>query len=146
MAAQDTDVVITTRELVWMCKSMGINLPALQPEKPDELLGESTGAAAIYGATGGVMESALRTAYALKFGTPPPAIEFETVRGMDRLREAVIDFGGQELRVAIGTWPGRRASRDDGDRRRQRALSICGDHGLPGRLHRRRRSTLCRRQ
>jgi len=103
---QDTDVVITTRELVWMCKSMGINLPALQPEKPDELLGESTGAAAIYGATGGVMESALRTAFALKFGTPPPAIEFETVRGMDRVREAVIDFGGQELRVAIANGLG----------------------------------------
>ncbi len=98
----DTDVVITTRELVWMCKAMGINLPALKPEKPDDLLGESTGAAAIYGATGGVMESALRTAYALKFGEAPPAIEFEAVRGMDRVREAVIDFGGQELRVVVG--------------------------------------------
>ncbi len=98
----DTDVVITTRELVWMCKAMGINLPVLKPEKPDDLLGESTGAAAIYGATGGVMESALRTAYALKFGEAPPAIEFEAVRGMDRVREAVIDFGGQELRIAVG--------------------------------------------
>ncbi len=103
---QDTDVVITTRELVWMCKSMGINLPALKPEKPDDLLGESTGAAAIYGATGGVMESALRTAYALQFGEPPPTIEFETVRGMDRVREAVLDFGGQELRVAIANGLG----------------------------------------
>ncbi len=97
----DTDVVITTRELVWMCKATGIDLPALPPEQPDELLGESTGAATIYGATGGVMESALRTAYALKFGTAPPALDFETVRGMDHLREAVIDFGGQELRVAV---------------------------------------------
>ncbi len=98
----DTDVVITTRELVWMCKAQGINLPELPPEKPDDLLGESTGAAAIYGATGGVMESALRSAYALKFGVPPPAIEFEAVRGMDRIREAVIDFDGQELRVVVG--------------------------------------------
>ncbi|HEY3417967.1 MAG TPA: [Fe-Fe] hydrogenase large subunit C-terminal domain-containing protein, partial [Armatimonadota bacterium] len=97
----DTDVVITTRELVWMCKAAGIHLPSLEPEKPDALLGESTGAAAIYGATGGVMESALRTAYALKFGTPPPAIEFTMVRGMQRLREAIIDFGGQELRIAV---------------------------------------------
>ena len=98
---QDTDVVITTRELVWMCKAMGIDLPNLPQEKPDALLGESTGAAAIYGATGGVMESALRTAYALKFGVPPPALEFTAVRGMEKLREATIDFGGQELRVAI---------------------------------------------
>jgi len=97
----DTDVVITTRELVWMCKAAGINLPALDPEKPDDLLGESTGAAAIYGATGGVMESALRTAYAMKFSAAPPVIEFEAVRGMDRVRQAVIDFGGVELRVAI---------------------------------------------
>jgi iron-only hydrogenase group A len=96
----DTDVVITTRELVWMCKAMGINLPELPPEQPDALLGESTGAAAIYGATGGVMESALRTAYNLKFGGQP-VIEFESVRGMDRVREAVIDFGGQDLRVVV---------------------------------------------
>jgi len=100
-AHQDTDVVITTRELVWMCKAMGIDLPALTAEKPDDLLGESTGAAAIYGATGGVMESALRSAYALAIGETPPVIEFEAVRGMDRVREAVIEFGGQELRVAV---------------------------------------------
>ncbi len=98
----DTDVVITTRELVWMCKAAGIHLPSLPAERPDELLGESTGAAAIYGATGGVMEAALRTAYALKFGVAPPAIEFESVRGMDRVREAVIDFGGIDLRVVVG--------------------------------------------
>ena len=97
----DTDVVITTRELVWMCKAAGINLPVLSPEQPDQLLGESTGAAAIYGATGGVMESALRTAYALKFGTPPPQLEFIEVRGMERVREATIDFGGLPLRVAV---------------------------------------------
>lgn len=98
----DTDVVITTRELVWMCKAMGINLPQLAPQQPDDFLGESTGAAAIYGATGGVMESALRTAYALKFNENPPEIEFTSVRGMERVREASIDFGGQQLRVAIG--------------------------------------------
>ncbi|HEY3376788.1 MAG TPA: [FeFe] hydrogenase, group A [Armatimonadota bacterium] len=103
---QDTDVVITTRELVWMCKATGINLPALAPEMPDALLGESTGAGAIYGATGGVMESALRTAYALKFGVPPPGIEFQSVRGMEWLREAAIDFGGQPLRIAIANGLG----------------------------------------
>ena len=97
----DTDVVITTRELVWMCKAMGIRLPELAPELPDALLGESTGAGAIFGATGGVMEAALRTAYAYKFGTRPPSVDFESVRGLDRLREAVVDFGGQELRIAV---------------------------------------------
>jgi len=97
----DTDVVITTRELVWMCKAMGIRLPDLKPERPDEVLGESTGAGAIFGATGGVMEAALRTAYAYKFGTRPPSVDFESVRGLDRVREAVVDFGGQELRVAV---------------------------------------------
>jgi len=80
---------------------MGIDLPNLPAEKPDDLLGESTGAAAIYGTTGGVMESALRTAYAMKFGVPPPMLEFNLVRGIERIREAVIDFGGQELRVAV---------------------------------------------
>jgi iron-only hydrogenase group A len=98
---QDTDVVITTRELVWMCKAAGIYLPGLSPEKPDDLLGESTGAGAIYGATGGVMESALRTAYNLKFNEAPPIFEFEDVRGMERIREATINFGGTELRVAV---------------------------------------------
>lgn len=129
---QDTDVVITTRELVWMCKAAGINLPVLTPEKPDDFLGESTGAAAIYGATGGVMESALRTAYALKFNASPPEIEFKEVRGMKRIKEATIDFGGIPLRVAVAHGLGaahRIFSAIDKDEARYHYVEIMGCPG-----------------
>ncbi len=99
---QDTDVVITTRELARMIKSSGIDFISLPEECADELLGHYTGAGTIFGVTGGVMEAALRTAYCLITGEKtPPSIVFECVRGMDGVKEAEIVIGDKTVRIAV---------------------------------------------
>ncbi|HPC49523.1 MAG TPA: NADH-dependent [FeFe] hydrogenase, group A6 [Kiritimatiellia bacterium] len=99
---QDIDVVLTTRELARMIKSAGIDFLNLEKEEADSILGEYTGAATIFGVTGGVMEAALRTAYCLITGeAQPPSIEFEAVRGMEGVKEAVIDIKGTPVRIAV---------------------------------------------
>ena len=103
------DAVLTTREFAWLIKHMGIDFLGLPNEAPDAPLGESTGAAAIFGATGGVTEAALRTAYFTLFGEelPDDGIEFEQVRGMQGacgeagVREARLNFQGTEVRIAV---------------------------------------------
>lgn len=83
----ETDAVITTRELIWMIKNYGIDLAHL-PESPfDSPLGESSGAADIFGTTGGVMEAALRMAVEAITGSPPECMEFTEVRAVEGLRE-----------------------------------------------------------
>ena len=99
---QDTDVVLTTRELARMIKSAGIDFADLPEEPADELLGAYTGAATIFGVTGGVMEAALRTAYCLiTKKDAPPSINFEAVRGMDGVKEAEIDIDGIKVKIAV---------------------------------------------
>jgi iron-only hydrogenase group A len=97
------DAVLTTREFGWLIKHMGIDFFNLPEEKPDSPLGESTGAGAIFGATGGVSEAALRTAYWMLFGEEldDDAIEFRAVRGLEGVREAVVNFKGTDLRLAV---------------------------------------------
>ncbi|MFP4250845.1 MAG: [Fe-Fe] hydrogenase large subunit C-terminal domain-containing protein, partial [Armatimonadota bacterium] len=97
------DCVLTTREFAWVMKHMGIDFASLPEEEPDSPLGESTGAAAIFGTTGGVTEAALRTAYWMVFDEdlPADAVEFEQVRGMDGLRFAEIPFGESTVRIAL---------------------------------------------
>ena len=99
---QDTDVVLTTRELARMIKAAGIDFLNLPEEKADDLLGSYTGAGTIFGVTGGVMEAALRTAYCLitKEATPP-AIEFKEVRGMDGVKTATIKIGDASVNIAV---------------------------------------------
>jgi NADH-quinone oxidoreductase subunit G len=99
---QDTDVVLTTRELARMIKAAGIDFMSLPDEKADDLLGAYTGAGTIFGVTGGVMEAALRTAYCLitKEATPP-AIEFAPVRGMEGVKTATIDIKGTAVNIAV---------------------------------------------
>jgi NADH-quinone oxidoreductase subunit G len=99
---QDTDVVLTTRELARMIKAAGIDFMSLPDEKADDLLGSYTGAGTIFGVTGGVMEAALRTAYCLitKEATPP-AIEFTAVRGMEGVKTATIDIKGTAVNIAV---------------------------------------------
>ena len=100
--AQDTDVVLTTRELARMIKAAGIDFDALPEEKADDLLGAYTGAGTIFGVTGGVMEAALRTAYCLITGDKqPPSIDFKEVRGMDGIKTATIDIKGTKVNVAV---------------------------------------------
>ncbi len=97
----DVDYVLTTRELSRMFKETGIDFSHLPPEDFDNPLGESTGAAVIFGATGGVMEAALRTAYEVYTGKTLSDINFTGVRGMDGIREAVIDLDGTKIKVAV---------------------------------------------
>lgn len=98
---QDVDEVITTRELARMIKEAGIDFVNLPDEDFDPLLGESTGAGAIFGVTGGVMEAALRTAYELVTGKELEKIEFNEVRGVEGVKEAAIKMGDTTINVAI---------------------------------------------
>ncbi len=97
----DVDAVITTRELARMIKEAGIDFASLPDEEFDDILGESTGAAVIFGATGGVMEAALRTAYEVVTGKDLPKVEFEQVRGLEGVKEATIQVGDIPLSVAV---------------------------------------------
>ncbi|MFW5729085.1 MAG: [FeFe] hydrogenase, group A, partial [Spirochaetota bacterium] len=98
---QDIDCSITTRELARMIKAAGIDFNSLEDEAADPALGMYTGAATIFGATGGVMEAALRTAHYLVTGKEYEHIQFEDVRGLEGVRAAKIDVDGTEVRVAI---------------------------------------------
>ena len=95
------DYVLTTRELARMFKETGIRFSNLPSEEFDSPLGESTGAAVIFGATGGVMEAALRTAYEVVTGKPLADINFTAVRGMEGIKEAEVDMDGTKVKVAV---------------------------------------------
>jgi iron-only hydrogenase group A len=97
----DVDAVITTRELVRFFKMVGIDFEGLPQDSFDNPLGESTGAAAIFGTSGGVMEAALRTAYYNMTGKDLDKVEFESIRGAEGLKEAVINIDGTELNIAV---------------------------------------------
>lgn len=99
----DVDAVITTRELARMIKEAGIDFTSLPDENFDELLGESTGAATIFGATGGVMEAALRTACEALTGEALTNIDFEAVRGVKGVKEASLEIGGMQINVAVAS-------------------------------------------
>ena len=97
----DVDIVITTRELARMIKKSGIDFANLPDEDFDEMLGESTGAAVIFGVTGGVMEAALRTAYEVITGQKLEKLEFTDVRGLEGVKEASYNLNGLDLKVAV---------------------------------------------
>ena len=98
----DVDVVITTRELGRLLKSYHVNVKDLKDEPFDSPLGSGTGAAVIFGATGGVMDAALRSAYYLVTGVNPPADAFTAVRGMKGWKEAAFEVpGAGTVRVAV---------------------------------------------
>ncbi|PIT88062.1 MAG: ferredoxin [Candidatus Magasanikbacteria bacterium CG10_big_fil_rev_8_21_14_0_10_36_32] len=84
------DIVLTTRELAWMLKDEKIDLEALKPELADNPFGDPSGAGVIYGASGGVMESALRTAYYRLTGENLKSVDFKEVRGQEGIKRAVI--------------------------------------------------------
>ncbi len=97
----DVDAVLTTRELARMFKENGSDFSHLPQEQFDSPLGTSTGAAVLFGATGGVMEAALRTAYEVFTGLTLPNIDFNAVRGMVGIKEAEIDLNGTKIKVAV---------------------------------------------
>ncbi|MCD4814113.1 [FeFe] hydrogenase, group A [bacterium] len=96
-----TDEVLTTRELIWMIKAYGIDFGKLPEDEFDAPLGFSSGAADIFGATGGVMEAALRTAVEKVTGQPLKNINFTQVRDAEGLKEASLEVGGKTLNVAV---------------------------------------------
>ena len=99
----DIDYSMTTRELARMIKRAGITFTTLEDEKFDDPLGESTGAAVIFGATGGVMEAALRTAVETLTGEKLGKVEFTDVRGVAGIKEASYNVAGLEVKVAVAS-------------------------------------------
>ena len=99
----DVDVSLTTRELARMIETAGIFFPHLPDEKFDNPFGESTGASTIFGATGGVMEAALRTAVEKLTGETLRDVDFTAVRGMDGVKEAEYDVAGRKIKVAVAS-------------------------------------------
>lgn len=103
---RDVDAVMTTRELAQLIKAAGIDFMSLENEQADRFIGASTGAATIFGATGGVMEAALRTAYEVLSGKTLGKVEFKAVRGRKPVREATVEIpvkalGGKVLPVNV---------------------------------------------
>ena len=97
----DVDYSISTRELARLIKRANINFAALPDSDFDTPMGESSGAGAIFGASGGVMEAALRTVYEVYTGKALPKLEFTSVRGLEGIKEAVIDLDGFPLKVCV---------------------------------------------
>ncbi|MBO5461561.1 MAG: iron hydrogenase small subunit [Ruminococcus sp.] len=99
----DVDISITTRELARMIRKAGIDFRALPEEGFDNPLGEGTGAAVIFGATGGVMEAALRTAVETLTGEELASLDFTEVRGTDGIKEATYNVAGMDVNVAVAS-------------------------------------------
>jgi iron-only hydrogenase group A len=100
------DKVLTVRELAFMIKKNNIDFKKLKPEKSNDLINDGSGAGLIYGASGGVMESALRTAHHIICDSSKAKIcrsrlEFQEVRGLEGVKEAQLDLSGKKLRVAV---------------------------------------------
>ena len=97
----DVDIVLTTRELIKLIKYVGLSLQNLPESTFDSPLGTGTGAGAIFGATGGVMEAALRTVYEVITNETLPKIDFHEVRGFDGIRESTITVNGRDIHIAV---------------------------------------------
>ncbi len=102
----DVDAVLTTREFARMIKQANIDFVNLPDEDFDNLLGESSGAGVIFGATGGVMEAAIRTVADILTGEDLQEIEYTDVRGIKGIKEATVTVAGKELRVAVASGTG----------------------------------------
>ena len=98
---QDVDVVLTTRELARMIKIAGLDFATLPESEADSILGEYTGAGTLFGATGGVMEAALRSAYYLITKEELADVNFTQVRGLDGVKEATVDIKGTKVSIAV---------------------------------------------
>lgn len=103
---KDVDFVVTTRELAKMFNEAGINIAKMHDENFDNPLGESTGAAVIFGVTGGVCEAALRTAYEWATKKELKDVNFTAVRGLEGIKEASVDINGTIVKVAVASGLG----------------------------------------
>ncbi len=96
-----TDAVLTTRELIWMLKCLGVDFHSLEDGLFDSPLGVSSGAADIFGATGGVMEAALRTAYEKITGKELDSLDFNEVRGVEGVKETSVQINGTSINIGV---------------------------------------------
>ncbi|MCP4640917.1 MAG: 2Fe-2S iron-sulfur cluster binding domain-containing protein [bacterium] len=97
----DIDAVLTTRELARIFRMSGLNMESLKPEGADTPFGERSTAGKLFGATGGVMEAAVRTAYKLLTGEDLTDLKVDAVRGLDGIKEARLDVNGLDVGVAV---------------------------------------------
>ena len=125
-------MVITTRELARMIKEAGIDFANLPDEDFDSLMGQSTGAAVIFGATGGVMEAALRTAYEVITGQKLENVNFEAVRGVEGIKEATVKVGDLDVSVAVCSSTGKAAELLDMVKRGEKHYTFIEVMGCPG--------------
>lgn len=128
----DVDAVITTRELARMIKTAGIDFVNLPDEDFDDLLGESTGAGVIFGATGGVMEAALRTAYEVITGKTLEDVNFTAVRGVEGTKEATVKVGDLDVNVAVVSSTGEAAKLLDAVKAGEKNYHFIEVMGCPG--------------
>ncbi len=129
---QDVDEVITTRELAKMIKEAGIDFANLPDEDFDPVLGESTGAGVIFGATGGVMEAALRTVYEKVTGQTLEKVDFEAVRGTEGIKEATVKVGDLDVNVAVAHGTANAAKLLDSVRSGEKSYHFIEVMGCPG--------------
>ncbi len=128
----DVDSVITTRELAKMIKEAGIDFANLQDEAFDDLLGESSGASVIFGATGGVMEAALRTAYEVMTGKALEDVNFSAVRGVEGIKEATVKIGDLDVNVAVAHSTSQAAKLLDAVKSGEKSYHFIEVMGCPG--------------
>ncbi len=128
----DVDAVITVRELARMIKSAGIDFARLPDGEFDKLCGESTGAGVIFGATGGVMEAALRTVYEKVTGKELKDVNFHEVRGIEGIKEAEIDLDGKKITVAVAHGTGNASALLEAIKRGEKNYTFIEVMGCPG--------------
>ncbi len=129
---QDVDAVLTVRELAKMIKNAGIDFRRLPDGDFDSLMGESTGAAVIFGATGGVMEAALRTVYEKVTGKVLEDVNFLDVRGTAGIKEAEIDLNGTKITVAVANGTKNAAKLLDAVKSGEKNYTFIEVMGCPG--------------
>ena len=128
----DVDEVITTRELAKMIKEAGIDFANLPDEDFDPVLGESTGAGVIFGATGGVMEAALRTVYEVVTGKTLEKVDFTAVRGIEGVKEATVKVGDLDVNVAVAHGTANAAKLLDSVKNGEKTYHFIEIMGCPG--------------
>ncbi|MBS7262115.1 MAG: [FeFe] hydrogenase, group A [Eubacteriales bacterium] len=128
----DVDAVLTVRELARMIKAAGIDFVNLEDEEFDDVLGDSTGAAVIFGATGGVMEAALRTVYEVVTGKTLEKVDFHATRGIDGIKEAEVDLNGKIVRIAIANGTGNASKLLDSVKSGEKQYDFIEIMGCPG--------------
>lgn len=129
---RDVDANLTTRELARMIKQASIDYVNLPDEEFDSVLGESTGAAVIFGVTGGVMEAALRTVAEILEKKEIKDIEYTAVRGLDGIKEATVHAGGMDINVAIVHGTANAAKLLDAIKRGEKTYHFIEVMGCPG--------------